>query len=188
MDELKRWKWSYLALTLAGMLLGLCLMIWPGISAGVLCAFFGVVLAVTGGVRIGCYFCRGISVLWHRYELPLGLLDALLGVYLLSRPENVRMILPTVVGIVMIVDSVFKLQTALELRSLGVKRWFWMLIFSILCILIAVFLIRHPFQGQTALTVYLGASLVIDGAQSLYFVHKMAKDVRKLLPVEADVC
>lgn len=185
MENLKRWKWGYWILTLLVMFLGICLILWPGISAGVLCNLMGAVLLVMGGVRMICYFQRGISALWHRYELPLGLLDALLGVYFLSHPTNVLLLLPVVVGIMILVDSAFKLQTALEVRTLGVRNWWTMLVLSIISILVAIYLICNPFEGTMTLTVYLGLSLVIDSIQGLVFVHNVARDVRKLAPVEA---
>lgn len=186
MNEIKKWKWAYLLLTLAVMAFGICLMIWPDISAEILCYALGVILLVVGIMRIVCYFQRGISVLWHRYELPLGLLDALVGIYFFSHPANVLLILPIVVGIIIIVDSVFHLQTALELRGIGAKRWWLILTFAIVSILVAIGLIRNPFEGSMTLMVYLGICLVIDSIQSLYYIHQVAKDVRRLAPIEAD--
>lgn len=187
MKALKKWKWGYVALALLVMALGLCLMLRPEISAGVLCNLCGAVLVIVGAVRIVCYFQRGISLLWHRYELPLGLLDALLGMYFFSHPANVLLILPVVVGIGILVDSVFKLQTALEVRSLGGRSWWVMLGVSLVSILVALFLIRNPFEGSLTLMVYLGLCLVIDSIQALVFIHNVAKDVRKIAPVEGEV-
>lgn len=186
MKEITKWKWTYLLLTLAVMAFGICLMIWPGISAEILCYILGTILMIVGLVRIVCYFQRGISVLWHRYELPLGLLDGLVGVYFLSHPANVLLILPIVVGIMIIVDSVFHLQTALELRGIGTKRWWLLFAFAIVSILVAIGLIRNPFEGSVTLMVYLGISLVIDSIQSLYYIHQVARDIRKLAPIDTD--
>ena len=186
MDRLKKWKWAYTALTLAVMALGLCLILRPGISAEILCCIFGGGLLLVGCVRIVSYFQRGISALWHRYEFPLGLLDALLGIYFLSRPGNVLLLLPVIVGIAIVVDSVFKLQTALELRQMGVTRWVSMLVLAIVSILFAILLLRNPFEGTMTLMVYLGLTLVIDSIQSLVFIHQLAKDVRKHMPLEAE--
>lgn len=186
MKELKKWKTGYLILTIAVMLLGLCLIIRPGVSAEVLCWLAGAVLAIAGVVRTACYFSRGLSVLWHRYELPLGLLDVLLGLYFFSRPANVMLLLPVVVGVVVIVDSVFKLQTALELRGMGVRKWWSVLALSILCILAGIFLLRNPFEGTMTLMVCLGVSLVIDSVQSMLFIHSVAKAVRRSAPIEAE--
>ncbi len=186
MDNLKKWKWSHLILTILVMLLGICLIIWPDISASVLCNVVGTILLVAGALRILCYFQRGISFLWHRYELPLGILDALLGIYFFSHPTNILLLLPVVVGIVIIVDSVFKLQMSLELRAMEVQRWWLMLVLAILSIVVAIFLIRNPFEGTMTLMIYLGISLVIDSIQSLVFIHNVAKDIRMLAPVEAE--
>lgn len=186
MEKIKKWKWIYLILTLTVMAFGICLILWPGISAEILCYVLGAMLLIAGGVRIVCYFQRGISALWHRYELPLGLLDVLVGIYFFSHPANVLLILPMVVGIVVIVDSVFHLQTALELREIGVKRWWMILLFAIVSILAAIGLIRNPFEGSLTLMVYLGICLVIDSIQSLYYIHQVARDVRRLAPIDAE--
>lgn len=76
-----------------------------------------------------------------------------------------------IVGIIIIVNSVFKLQTSLELRSFVVRIWWTVLVLSVISIAVAVFLIRNPFEGSLTLTVYLGVCLVIDSIQSLVFVH-----------------
>lgn len=186
MKKLKKWKRGYLLLTLAVMLLGICLIVWPGISAGVLCNLAGAVLLIAGVVRIVCYFQRGISYLWHRYELPLGLLDSLMGIYFFSHPANVLLLLPVIVGIAIIVDSVFKMQTALDLRAFGEQRWWLLLVLSGVSILVAIFLIRNPFEGTMTLMVYLGLSLVIDSLQSFVFIHHASKEVRAAIPVDAE--
>lgn len=186
MEKIKKWKWTYLILTLTVMVFGICLILWPDISAEILCYALGAILLIVGVARIVCYFQRGISVLWHRYELPLGLLDALVGAYFFSHPANVLLILPIVVGIMIVVDSVFHLQTALELRRIGAKRWWLIFAFAIASILVAIGLIRNPFEGSLTLMVYLGICLVIDGAQSLYYIHQVARDIRRLAPIDTD--
>lgn len=168
MKNLKKWKRRYVILTCMVMALVVCLIVLPNLSVGVLCILFGVILAAAGGMRIYSYFQCGLRALWHRYEFPLGILDILLGIYFFTRPENILLLVPVIVGIVIVMDSVFKLQTALELRKMGMRRW-W-----------SVLLIGNPFEETITLTIYLGVSLLIDAIQSLYFVHQVAKAVREL--------
>lgn len=185
MQELKKWKRGGLILTATVMLLGICLVIWPGISAEILCCLFGGVLLIVGAIRLLCYFRqRGINVLWRRYELPIGLLDGLFGVYFFTRPANVLTILPIVAGIAILVDSVFKLQTALELREMNIVRWRSILIFAIAGILAGIFLVRNPFEGTVTLMRFVGISLMIDGIQNLFFIRDAAKEIRRQAPVE----
>lgn len=96
--------------------LELCLIFFPRSSAQALCTVLGAMLILIGIARLISYFRRSISVLWHRYELPLGLIAALLGVFFCSHPQNVQLILPVIAGVVILIDSVFSLQTAPELR------------------------------------------------------------------------
>lgn len=57
---------------------------------------------------------------------------------------------------------------------------------SILSILFALLLIRNPFEGTMTLMVYLGLSLMLDGVQSLIFIHHVAKNIRAFAPIDAD--
>lgn len=160
-----------------------CLMIWPDISAGILCCLLGIKLIIVGTLRMLSYFQRGISALWHRYELPLGLMDILLGIYFFSRPANVLILTPVIVGILILTDSVFKLQEILELRP-GTQ---WLhIVLCIVNILFALLLIGNPFEGTMTLMVYLGLCLSIDSVQSLLFIRRVAKQVRQYAPIDAD--
>lgn len=178
-----KWKWIFVGLYLAAMALGVCLMIWPDISAGILCYLLGIILIIVGTLRMLSYFQRGISALWHRYELPLGLMDILLGIYFFSRPANVLILTPVIVGILILTDSVFKLQEILELRP-GTQ---WLhIVLCIVNILFALLLIGNPFEGTMTLMVYLGLCLSIDSVQSLLFIRRVAKQVRQYAPIDAD--
>lgn len=186
MEKIKKWKQIYILLTLAVMAIGICLVIWPEISEEFLCYLFGAVLLFVGITRVLCYFQRGISSLWHRHELPLGLLDALLGIYFFSHPEHILLLLPVVIGIVIIVDSVFHLQTALEMRELSMSRWWCVLMLSLISMAVAVGLIHNPFAGSRILMIYLGISLMLNGIQSLCFVHQVASNIRKFSPIDGE--
>lgn len=184
METIKKWKQIYIFVAAAIMLLGICLIIWPGISEEVLCYLFGVALLIVGLIRILCYFQRWLSAFWHRHELSLGLLDVLLGIYFFTHPDHLLLLLPVIIGVVIIVDSVFHLQTALELRAISVSRWWCILMLSVISIVAAIGLISNPFEGSRILMMYLGATLIVDSVQVLYFVHQIAHNIRKILPVE----
>lgn len=186
MEKLKKWKWCDLILSLAVLALGLCLIFFPRISAQALCTVLGMMLMLIGIARLISYFRRGVSVLWHRYELPLGLIDALLGIYFCSHPQNVQLILPVVAGMIILIDSIFSLQTASELRRAQVRHWWIVLLLSAAGIAASVILIRNPFEGSAALMIALGISLVIDGVQSLWLLHTVIKNLRRLAPIEAE--
>lgn len=186
MKTAKKWKWIFIGIACAMMLLGLCLVIWPQISATVLCYLFGALILVTGVIRIVCYIRRGISAFFHYYELPLGLLDILLAVFFFSRSRYVVLILPVAIGIMILVDSIFELQMAIDLKRLGLGRWWSMLALSILSILFSFLLILEPFDGSVTLMIFIGLSLIVDGIQSLCSVIYASRYIKRVKPIDVD--
>ena len=186
MKTVKKWKWTFIGIALAMIILGLCLVIWPNISATVLCYLFGALILITGIVRIVCYIRRGVSALFHYYELPLGMLDILLAVFFFSRSQYVVLALPIVIGIMIMVDSIFELQMAIDLRRLGLGRWWSILALSILSILFSFLLMLNPFEGSVTLMIFIGLSLIVDGIQSLCSVICASRYIRKARPIDVD--
>ena len=186
MKTAKKWKWIFIGIACAMMLLGLCLVIWPQISATVLCYLFGALILVTGVIRIVCYIRRGISAFFHYYELPLGLLDILLAVFFFSRSRYVVLALPVVIGIMIMVESIFELQMAIDLKRLGLGRWWSMLALSILSILFSFLLILDPFEGSTTLMIFIGLTLIVDGIQSLCSVIYASRYIKRVKPIDVD--
>ncbi|MGN0427450.1 MAG: HdeD family acid-resistance protein [Agathobacter sp.] len=186
MKTAKKLKWTFIGISLAMMILGLCLVIWPYISAKVLCYLFGVLILITGIVRIVCYTRRGVSAFFHYYEFPLGLLDILLAVFFFSRSQHVILVLPIVIGIMIMIDSIFKLQMAIDLKRLGLRKWWSMLLLSILSILFSFLLILDPFEGSMTLMIFIGLSLIVDSIQSFCSVIYASKYIRKKQPIDVD--
>ena len=107
MKTLKKLEWIVLSIYIFIMILGIFLLIWPNISATVLCYVMSAVLLAVGVFRIVCYVQRGFSSIFHVYELPLGILDILMGAYGFARCQSVVLILPVIIGILILVDSLF---------------------------------------------------------------------------------
>ena len=170
-------------------LLGLCLLIWPNISATVLCYVMSAILLAVGVFRIVCYVQRGFSSIFHVYELPLGILDILMGAYGFARCQSVVLILPVIIGILILVDSLFQLQASIDLRRLSVPGWGLSLVLSILSVAFALLLVMNPFEGSRTLMIFIGLSLMIDGVQILSYIicaSRCVKEVKKLEPMDTD--
>ena len=170
-------------------LVAVCLLIWPNISATVLCYVMSAVLLAVGVFRIVCYVQRGFSSIFHVYELPLGILDVLMGVYGFARSQSVVLILPVIIGILILVDSLFQLQASIDLRRLGVPGWGLSLALSILSVAFALLLVMNPFEGSRTLMIFIGLSMMVDGVQILSYIicaSKCVKEVKKLEPMDTD--
>ena len=104
------------------------------------------------------------------FDLGGGILGVLAGLLLLLHPTGALMILPVIGGFYILVEGVFTLQAAVELRRFGLPRWGLTLGLGVLDLLLGFLLILDPFEGAAALMVYLGISLLITGVSGVYTV------------------
>ena len=79
-------KLSFLLAAVLYIILGLILMIWPGVSATVFCYAFGGILLIYGVVTIVSFFLRDSRQGSFVFELFLGIVAAALGLLFLLRP------------------------------------------------------------------------------------------------------
>ena len=109
-------KLSFLLAAVLYVILGLVLLIWPGVSATVFCYAFGGILLIYGMVAIVSFFLRDSWQGSFVFELFLGIVAAALGLLFLLRPVIVASVLPVILGLFIVVDGLVNLKRALELR------------------------------------------------------------------------
>ena len=123
MDTLKRYRNWAIGLSAGMALLGLVLILWPETSALTVCWLLGALCLALGVCQIA-RFCRlGALGVLFRFDLGGGILGVLAGLLLLLHPAGALMILPVIGGFYILVEGVFTLQAAVELRRFGLPRW-----------------------------------------------------------------
>jgi uncharacterized membrane protein HdeD (DUF308 family) len=178
-EHIKKAKRIYVVFSVLCLALGICLMIWPQISLLTLCCLVGALVAVSGLVRVVGYFRRDIFGIPMYSGLAVGLIDLVLGILLLVRPELAAEILPLIVGVLILFDGMFKLQIALDLRRGGLPGWIAELVLALLSGVCGVLLILNPFAGALALMILMGVSLTVDGIQNLFTIHYVSKHLKE---------
>lgn len=179
MELIRKAKTAYIAMSVVMLILGLALMIWPEISLSVLCLVVGVILTVFGVVKLISYFSRDLYRLAFQFDLALGIFTLVFGVILMVRPTRILSILPTIIGILIFLDGVFKIQTAMDARRFGMDRWWGILILAIATGAFGLLLILNPFEGAVALMTLLGLTLLVDGIQNLWVVLYTVRITKK---------
>lgn len=71
--------------------------------------------------------------------------------------------MPAILGVFVLVDGVFKLQTAVDAKRFGLSNWWLILLGSLICALFGMLLIIDPFSGNSVIMTFVGLSLAIDG-------------------------
>lgn len=161
----RKGKTTYLLLALASCALGLCMILWPAKSLQSLCTVVGALLVIFGGVKVIGYFFR--KEMGFRLDFAFGVLCVLAGVTVMAFARVILASLPVLLGVILLMDGIFKLQGALDLRRMGAVYWWATAVVAGLCILLGAFLAFRPFDSLNVGMVILGAALLLDSIQNL---------------------
>jgi uncharacterized membrane protein HdeD (DUF308 family) len=184
MPSIQRIKQVLVFFSVVTLLVGLCLVIWPTISATTLCTLLGVVLTLVGIARIACYLHRGIYQPIYRYSLPCGLVDTLIGVLLLLHPYDATALFPLLIGVLMVADGIFKLSLSIEYCHRKIGGWWKSMLLALLGIVLGFLLLLHPFESAAVIMTLVGVALIADSVQNLYVILRTAARVQKLIAQE----
>ena len=140
----------------------------------------GGLLLVIGIVPIANYFKNRIHNFFSSAGLLYGVFSTVAGLMILFNTKILATIIPILSGVWMIVNSVNKIQIAMELRDNKVSSWLITFIFAIIILISGAFLIINPFASAVLLGKTVGIVIIIytvlDIADSI-IIRIKAKDV-----------
>lgn len=163
-------KGGYAASSAAFCIAGLLLLLHPEVSAAMICRGIGILLLVCGGFKICGYLSQDLYRLAFQFDLACGILAVVLGLLMLFRSTSVLHFLNLVLGIVVLTDGLLKIQTALDARRFGLKRWWMIAMAAALASVMGILIIIDPFgsSGVAGAVMLLGATLLTEGLLNLY--------------------
>ena len=182
-------KTGYIILSAIFCGLGLLLMTDPRLSVALIGDIVGIVLVAFGIIKLIGYFSKDLYRLAFQFDLAFGILLIALGLALLIKPESAMNILCMILGIEIIADGLFKIQTSLDAKRFGLNTWWLMLSLAIFAGAIGAVLIFYPSESVQALTWLLGLSLLVEGGLNLSVALCAIKIVEHQLPdtVESEI-
>lgn len=172
---LKRVKANAVISAILCMALGLVLVVWPGISMQIVCVAVGIVLVLGGVVRLVASFANRDGSMYVQMNMILGVIFAVVGVWIILKPEMVLAIIPIIVGIVIVVHGVNNLQQAVSLCKTKYDKWWVALLLGILTTGLGVLLIFNPFAALDTVVMLIGVFLIYDGISNLWILSRIAK-------------
>lgn len=180
MNGIKNFKNMYSILTICLILVVAVLLIAPGIALDVVCIIFGIYMIIYGAVKIMGYFAKDAYQLAFQFDLALGIVIAIVGIVFVCRTARVVQLLSTCIGIVMLVDATFKIQTSIDSKRFGISRWWLMLILAVIVAAIGILLILMPGETTRLMVRLIGLNLCMDGILNLVIVIDTVKTDKAL--------
>lgn len=189
MKVLKSTKWLYVAFCLLLIGAGLCMAIWPTVSMTVMSYIVGALILAFGIIRIVGYFADDYYCIAFQFDLALGIFASVIGIAVLIHPKWIMASLPIAIGLFVLVNGLFSVQSAIDSKKFGIRRWWLILIFSILTVAIGLVMIFNPVRSAEVLAVITGIALIASGVEALIVALqtvKFKKAVKDSRPIEVD--
>lgn len=177
---LKTVKTVYSAVAVLECILGLVMLCYPGFSLSALGIILGIGLVLFGVVELIAYFSGSAPLILSRNVLAGGIFFIILGVLVLTNPLGLMNFICIVIGVGILADSLFKLQSVLDVRQF-MSRGSWWLVFAalLLSVLAGILLVFWPGESGRALIVLLGIGLLLNGAFNIFDVVYVTRYVKE---------
>ncbi len=170
---------SSIAAALITILLGLLLVFWPDHSVNFLCLLLGIALFVTGLIYLLGWIARRLEQPSILLALP-GVVLCALGVWLMTNPASVVVLVQYIFGAVLLFHGLVDLQGAFALLRQRWTRWWLDLLLAVLTMLLGLVVLVNPFGAFAALTMLIGCSLIYDGISDLILIWRLTRAFRAL--------
>jgi len=181
-------KTGYIVMSVALFSSGVLFVSVPDISMQIIGKLLGAIMILFGCFKLVGYFSKDLFRLAFQYDLQFGIIALILGAIILLKPSDVISLLFVAMGIVLLADSLFKIQIAVDSRKFGIGKWWVILVLAIISGVIAVVLILRPSESARILTTLLGATLIAEGTLNLFVAITTVKIIKHQYPdsIEGD--
>ncbi|MCH4239047.1 MAG: DUF308 domain-containing protein [Oscillospiraceae bacterium] len=149
---------------------GVLLLMFPQISLPALCQAMGILLIIGGIVLIFSYFLQKRYLVPGHFEFAGGAACILLGIFALMRTTEVAFAFSQILALMVLGDSLVKMQYSMDLLRLQEKRWWAVLIAAVLSIVLAMTALANPFGNDSIRLRFTYAVLIADGAMNIVVV------------------
>lgn len=144
------------------LILGVCLITVPAASFNVISKVaFGLALICSGLYHVFIYCFPRKGTVSSGLDLYPGVISLVLGIFLFTNPQLVRVLLPWVLGAFVIADCAWMVKGALQMRSLNVAMWETLIVVAVVFAVLGGILIANPFSQVRTMLTFAGWVLVI---------------------------
>lgn len=164
----KNWvRATYAIIGVAAIVLGVALLVWPGITLQVAAVLLGVYFVVSGLVRVVTAIVElGLPGGWRVLDILVGVLLAVGGVAVLKNAalsgQTLALLVTMTVGIGWMLEGFMALVESWRLPSSG-----WAVLYAVVSIIAGFVVLLSPVSSTVWLVIFGGCALIIMGVSAL---------------------
>lgn len=189
-DILKKVYRISLASSLVFLIFGLLLIFQTQNVISTVSVIIGILLLVIGIYPIINYFKSRQLGFFSSAGLLYGIFSVVAGIVIIVNKNILATIIPVLSGVWMIINSVNKIQIAMELRDKKINSWIISFIFAIIILIGGTLLIINPFRGAVILSKTVGIFIVIyallDISDSVFIKVKTKKTKDSIIEAQIE--
>lgn len=158
------------------LILAIFLIAAPVTSAITAIYMFGIFVIMDGIMHIVSYCKAKEDARLMNFEFAEGILGVLSGILILFSAKYLVIFLPILLGTWIIIKSIIKMQISLNIRTDIQSNWVLVLVFSIISLILGVFIIFNPTLGYVTISImgiFVAVYEVLNIIESIYILNKL---------------
>ncbi len=158
---------NFLLTAIVSVLIGLVLVLFPVRTTFMICNIAGILLIVCGIINIIRYVTSKGEAFFIRYDLVVGVILCLAGLFVITQSHLIISFIPTIVGIVLLINGIINLKKAFHLKQAGLQRWWVDLAIAAVITLLGLLIWLRPFDAVATTNIFIGICLILNGVSNL---------------------
>ena len=175
-------KNGYIAVSVLLAALGVLLVAKPTFSVNAIGVICGILLSVFGIIKLVGYFSNDPYRLAFQYDMPFGIMLIVLGIIMLVNPGKLVSFICIVLGLWVLISSLFNIQTSLEAKKFGISQWWLVFVLSVIAAVWGLVLVFRPSEAADVMAVILGFTLIFESAVNICTVLTSVKIINNRQP------
>lgn len=153
-------------------ILGVVLLVIPGNIVTTILRIFGIIIIALGILSI----VNSSKDKSNSTELVYGILMSILGLVFVSNPQVIAGIIPFILGVWIVIKSLFKLQIVSTLKRTNTD-YIKPLVINVITLIIGIVLMFNPFKGAETFIMIIGIFMIVYSSLDFlnYFFTKPKK-------------
>jgi len=153
--------------------LGLWIVLSPLQSYFTISMFLAATVCIAGLMEVMFSLINHKNLHGWGWYLAGGIIDIVVGGYLLAYPLLTMVLLPVLLGAWMLYRGIVTFSHSFSLRSLGLKGWRWLLLAGIIIILLGALILVNPVLGVFNFVVWTGFAFIMSGVFRIALAIKL---------------
>ncbi len=181
------YKKSFIITSMCYIIVGVIVLLFPQLDEIKICYALGAITVLLGVIYVVRYFTRTDFTDVYRLDFVYGIVLMAGGIYAIACPSVVGKWLYIVVGAVICIDSLIKLQNAIDLMRMKSSLWWAVLVMALVTGAMSIMLLSSKSHSVFTPTQFIGISLIVDGTINIASLLTLAFSLnraRKAVPEE----